>query len=174
MAELADALASGASDRKIIGVQLPSPAQYITTFREKNYFMAECIFCKIAEKEIPAHGVWEDEKFLAFLDLHPVNPGHLLIIPKEHIENIFDMPDGLYEEIFNKAKALSTPLQNAMSSVRVGIVVEGFGVPHTHVHLVPINNSHDLDSSRAKAMAAEDLAAIAEKIKAEVEKAEIK
>ena len=136
--------------------------------------MAECIFCKIVAKEIPSHSVWEGDRFMAFLDLRPVNPGHLLIIPKEHIENIFDMPDGLYEEIFNYAKALSAPLQKAMKSVRVGIVVEGFGVPHTHIHLVPINGPHELDSSRAKPMAEEALAAIAKKIKAEVEKAEIK
>jgi len=136
--------------------------------------MAECIFCKIAAKEIPSHTVWEDENFLAFLDVHPVNPGHLLIIPKEHIENVFDMPEALYEEIFKTARALSTPLQKATNSVRIGIVVEGFGVPHTHVHLVPINNPHELDSSRATAMPNEELAIIAEKIKKEVEKAEIK
>jgi len=136
--------------------------------------MAECIFCKIVGKEIPAYTVWEDDLFMAFLDVRPVNPGHLLIIPKEHIENIFDMPDGLYEEIFNKAKALSTPVQKAMNSARVGIVIEGFGVPHAHVHLVPINKPHDLDSTQATAMPAEELAAIAKKIKAEVEKAEIK
>jgi len=136
--------------------------------------MADCIFCKIIAKEIPSYTIWENDRFLAFLDLRPVNPGHLLIIPKEHIENIFDMPDGLYEEIFNTAKALSTPLQKAMSSVRVGIVVEGFGVPHVHLHLVPINEPHDLDSTRATAMPADELAGIAEKIKKEVEKEEIK
>jgi histidine triad (HIT) family protein len=136
--------------------------------------MAECIFCKIVAKEIPSFLVWEDDRFMAFLDLQPVNPGHLLIIPKEHIENIFDMPDGLYEEIFNIAKALSTPLQNAMKSGKVGMAVEGFGVPHAHLHLIPINHSGEIDSSRAKPMAAEELAAIAEKIKAEVEKQKIK
>lgn len=134
--------------------------------------MADCVFCKVVSKEIPHYLVWEGERFIAFLDIHPVNPGHLLIIPKEHIENIFDMPDGLYEEICNTAKALSTPLQKAMSSVRVGIVVEGFGVPHVHLHLVPINGPHELDSSRAHAMPAEELVMIAEKIKKQI--AEIK
>lgn len=136
--------------------------------------MADCIFCKIIAKEIPAHIVWENKTFLAFLDIHPVNPGHLLMIPKEHVENVFDMADGLYQESFGTAKALSAPLQKAMRSARVGMVVEGFGVPHAHLHLVPINGPHELDSSRAKPMAAEELAVIAEKIKAEVEKAEIK
>ncbi len=135
--------------------------------------MAECIFCKIAAKEIPSHIVWEDEKFMAFLDLRPVNPGHLLIIPKEHIDVVFDMPDGLYEGIFNTAKALSTPLQSAMGSTRIGMVVEGFGVPHAHIHLVPINGPHELDSSRAKPAAEEKLVETAKKIKAEIEKTEI-
>lgn len=135
--------------------------------------MADCIFCKIVAKEIPSYSVWEGGKFLAFLDLHPVNPGHLLIIPKEHSENVFDMPGGLYEELFKAAKALSAPLQKAMGSVRVGMVVEGFGMPHAHLHLVPINGPHELDSTRAKPMPAEELAEVAEKIKAKVQKAEI-
>jgi histidine triad (HIT) family protein len=136
--------------------------------------MAECLFCKIIAKEIPSYAVWEGQRFMAFLDIHPVNPGHILIIPKEHIETVFDMPGGLYEEMFNTAKALSTPLQKAMGSARVGMVIEGFGVPHAHLHLVPINHAHELDSSRAKPMAAEELTVIAEKIKKEVEKEEVK
>lgn len=132
--------------------------------------MADCIFCKIIAKEIPSYSVWDGERFLAFLDLRPVNPGHLLIIPKEHVESVFDMPDGLYEELFQTAKALSAPLQKAMGSVRVGMVVEGFGVPHAHLHLAPINGPHELDSTRAKPMPAEELAEIAAKIKSEVEK----
>jgi histidine triad (HIT) family protein len=136
--------------------------------------MADCIFCSIIAKEIPSYNIWEGERFFAFLDLRPVNPGHLLIIPKQHIENIFDMPDGLYEELFKNAKALSAPLQKAMGSVRVGMVVEGFGVPHVHLHLIPINHPGEIDSSRAHAMPAEELVEIAEKIKKEVEKAEIK
>ncbi len=136
--------------------------------------MADCIFCKIIGKEIPSYILWENDRFLAFLDVRPLNPGHLLIIPKGHIKDIFDMPEGLYQEIFNTAKALSTPLQNAMSSVRVGMVVEGFGVPHAHVHLIPINKQHEIDSSRAKPMGDDELATIAVKIKKEVEQAEIK
>ena len=72
----------------------------------------------------------------------------------------------MYNELFETAKALSTPLQQAMNSIRVGIVVEGFGVPHAHVHLVPINRAHDLDSSRATAdVPEEELAKVAEKLK---------
>lgn len=130
--------------------------------------MADCIFCKIIAKEVPAYIVWENDGLLAFLDLTPVQPGHVLIIPKEHIENVFDMPGGLYEELFKAAKALSAPLQRAMGSARIGMVIEGFGVPHAHLHLAPINKHRDLDSGNAKPMSSEALSEIAEKIKKQI------
>jgi histidine triad (HIT) family protein len=134
--------------------------------------MADCIFCKIVGKEIPAHIIQEDENFLVFLDVNPVNPGHLLIIPKEHVESVFDLPDEQYKNIFETAKALSTPLQNAMQSRKIGIAVEGFGVPHAHVHLVPLHNPNELNPERATHMDDETLVTIAEKIGAEIAKAE--
>jgi histidine triad (HIT) family protein len=139
--------------------------------------MADCIFCKIVGREIPTHIIKEDENVLVFLDVNPVNPGHLLIIPKVHVESVFDLPDEQYKNIFETAKALSTPLQNAMQSRKIGIAVEGFGVPHAHVHLVPLHNPNELNPERATHMDEEVLVTIAEKIKAEIakgEKAEIK
>jgi histidine triad (HIT) family protein len=132
--------------------------------------MPDCIFCKIINKEVAAQIVCEDEDFLVFTDMFPVNPGHLLIIPKRHIEVIFDMPEDLYRKIFEVARALSKPLQEAMESVRVGIVVEGFGVSHTHVHLVPINHAHDLDSENAKPANNDELKKVADKIKQKINK----
>jgi histidine triad (HIT) family protein len=132
--------------------------------------MPDCIFCKIIAKEIPASIVWEDEDFLVFPDAQPVNPGHIIIIPKQHIETVFELPADLYEKFFNVAKALSTPLQKAMNSAKVGIVVKGFDVPHAHMHLIPMNTPHDIDSSRATPMDMDDRAAIAEKIKAQINK----
>lgn len=132
--------------------------------------MADCIFCKIIEKEIPAHIVWEDNQFFAFLDVNPVNPGHLLIIPKEHVESVFDLPEAQYKKVFEIAKTLSTPLQNAMRAKKIGIAVEGFGVPHAHVHLVPLHNPNELNPERATHMDEETLAPITEKIKNEVKK----
>jgi histidine triad (HIT) family protein len=114
--------------------------------------------------------VWEDDQFMAMLDIRPVNPGHLLIIPKQHIETIFEIPQPLYNELFETAKALSTPLQKAMNSIKVGVVVEGFGVPHAHVHLVPINHAHELDSSRATPTPGDELEKIAQKIKETIHK----
>ena len=134
--------------------------------------MADCIFCKIVGREIPAHTIQEDENVLVFLDVNTVNPGHLLIIPKGHVESVFDLPDEQYKKVFETAKALSTPLQNAMQSRKIGVAVEGFGVPHAHVHLVPLHNPNELNPERATHMDEEILATIAGKIAAEIAKAE--
>ena len=130
--------------------------------------MPDCIFCKIANKDIPAHIVWENERFLAFADIMPVNPGHLLIIPKDHTDLVFDLPDDRYAEIFMIAKMLSAPLKRATGAARIGIAVEGFGVPHVHVHLVPVNGPNELNPERAKKMDGEELTAIVNKIKEEI------
>ena len=125
-----------------------------------------CIFCKIGKKEInPERTVWENEDFLAFVDLRPVKDGHLLIIPKDHTDHIFDLDDEKYSEIFQIAKQLSVPLQKAMGSKRVGIVVEGFGIAHCHVHLVPIDKGGELDSKNAHEKDSEELRRVAEKIR---------
>ena len=130
--------------------------------------MPDCIFCKIVSKEIPASTVWENERFLTILDVQPINPGHLLIIPKQHVDVIYDLPADLYQEVFEIAKQLSVPLQKAMQPKRIGMSVEGFGVPHAHVHLIPINAVGELNPERARTVDQEELKQIAEKIKQEI------
>jgi len=132
--------------------------------------MPDCIFCKIAAKEIPSHSVWENDHFFAFLDKHPAQNGHLLIIPKAHAESVWALPEDLYTELFSTAKALSAPLQKAIGSARIGMVIEGFGMDHAHLHLIPINHAHDLDSTNAKSVPDEELAANAAAIKQEINK----
>ncbi|MBD3210778.1 HIT domain-containing protein [Candidatus Micrarchaeota archaeon] len=128
--------------------------------------MEDCIFCKIIRKEISSEKIWEDENFYAFLDINPVRKGHTLLIPKQHQDYIFDIEEPLYSGLFRAAKSLSGPLRGATGAKRVGIVVEGLLVPHAHVHLVPIENPGELDSSNAKKADPEELAEIAEKIRA--------
>jgi len=111
--------------------------------------MKECIFCKIASGSVEAKKVWEDEKYLAFLDLEPITEGHLLLIPKKHSDYIFDLAEDEYRNLFDIAKKIAGPLKEAMRAKRVGIIVEGFGVPHVHIHLVPINLGNELDPNRA-------------------------
>jgi histidine triad (HIT) family protein len=133
--------------------------------------MPDCIFCKIAAKEIPSNFVWENERFFVFADMRPVNPGHLLIIPKEHTDLIFDLPDDRYAEIFMIAKTLSAPLKRATNAKRIGIAVEGFGVAHAHVHLIPLNGPNELNPERARSIEKKELETIANKIKEEIAKA---
>jgi histidine triad (HIT) family protein len=124
------------------------------------------IFCKIIAGEIPSHKVYEDDQFFAFLDVNPLNPGHTLLVPKEHYEYLFDMPSELYTALWLKAKEISPAIQRATNAKRIGVVVEGFAVPHVHIHLAPINSPRELDSSNQKPAKPDDLAEMAEKIRA--------
>ena len=130
--------------------------------------MTNCIFCKIVAGEIPSAKIWEDENFYAFLDINPINPGHTLLIPKKHEDYLFELEDPHYSDIFHKAKNLAHPLKKATGATRVGLIVEGFLVPHVHLHLIPIHKGGELDPSRARKASPEELSEIAEKIRAEL------
>jgi histidine triad (HIT) family protein len=96
----------------------------------------DCIFCKIARKEIPADIVYEDDATLAFLDIHPKGPGHMLVIPKQHYRWFEEMPDELYMRVFATAKKLALKMkEEGANHVQLGIV--GKDVPHVHIHLIP-------------------------------------
>jgi histidine triad (HIT) family protein len=97
--------------------------------------MENCVFCKIAKKEIPCFEVYEDEKFLAFLDINPRNPGHTLVIPKEHFRWVWDVPYlGEYFEVVGK---IAKAIKKAMKTDFVVSFIIGEEVPHAHIHLVP-------------------------------------
>lgn len=127
--------------------------------------MDDCIFCKIASKEIPADIFFEDEHSVAFLDIKPINPGHALIVPKMHVDHFFDLPQPIYQHLFDVAKRIAPTLKEAMGSARTGLAIEGFGVPHAHIHLVPINHGNELNPERAKTATAEELKEIGERIR---------
>ena len=127
--------------------------------------MQNCIFCKIVSGEVPAHRVWEDENFLAFLDIKPINPGHVLVIPQKHAGYIFDLPDDEYAALFAAAKFLAGPLRRATGTARIAIGVEGFEVDHVHVSLIPLNGSGELDPRRATPASDADLAEMASRVK---------
>lgn len=106
-----------------------------------------CIFCKIIANVIPSYKVYEDENSFGFLDITPVQKGHMLLVPKNHTDYIFDIEDDEYSSLFLKAKELSIKIKEFTNTPRVGIVVEGFGVAHAHVHLIPISGPNQFDST---------------------------
>ncbi len=126
------------------------------------------IFTKIINGEIPCHKIWEDEKFLAFLDIRPLNPGHTLVIPKKEVDYIFDIEDKLLGEFMLVSKRIAKMIQKEVPCKRIGIMVAGLEIPHAHIHLVPIQNVHDLNFARAKPASNEELANLAAKIRAHV------
>ena len=96
------------------------------------------IFTKIIQNKIPAFIVYQNNLNIAFLDTQPINLGHLLIVPKTEVDSIFDLPKVNYLDLFETAKIISFALQKTILCDRVGMLVEGFEIPHAHIHLVPI------------------------------------
>lgn len=127
--------------------------------------MDTCIFCKIIEGVEPAHGIWESDDFLAFLSIHPCNPGHTCLIPKAHVDYVFDLQEPLYSRLFQVARQLARPLKSAADAKRIGIAVEGFSVPHVHLHLVPLYDVSELDPHRHIQQTPEELSRMAVKIR---------
>jgi len=125
------------------------------------------IFSKIVSGEIPAHKVAETADFLAFLDVSPLVMGHVLVIPKKEVDYIFDMEDELYSGLTLFAKSVAQGVKKAFPCKKVGVAVIGLEVPHTHIHLIPMNNVSDMNFAKEKLKPSqEELAEAAERIKA--------
>jgi len=108
------------------------------------------IFSKIVNGEIPCYKVYEDDEFLAFLDVFPVSKGHVLVIPKKETDYIFDIEDQSYTRLWQFAKKISKALKLSVKCERIGISVIGLEVAHAHIHLLPINSLEDMNFSKAK------------------------
>jgi histidine triad (HIT) family protein len=126
--------------------------------------MENCIFCKIVKNEIPCAQIYEDENFLAFLDIQPVLDGHMLIIPKAHVVWMQDMADEATGEIFKLAKKLMIALKTGMNCDFVQVSVVGTEVPHFHVHLIPRYFNDGLPKFITKEFNKEEAGKIIEKI----------
>ncbi len=104
--------------------------------------MDQCIFCKIARGEIPSYKIYEDENFLAFLDINPINPGHTLVIPKEHYKTITDAPKSVWADLMSLVWEITLKIQQTIDPDGINIVQNnneqaGQEVPHIHVHIIP-------------------------------------
>lgn len=108
------------------------------------------IFTKIISGEIPSYKIAENDKFYAFLDIFPLQPGHTLVVPKQEIDKFFDMTPDLLSEMLVFAQPLAKAIEKSFDCKRVGIAAIGLEVPHAHLHLVPINSADDLNFTREK------------------------
>ena len=108
------------------------------------------IFSKIVRNEIPSYKVYENENFLAFLDINPLKKGHTLVIPKIEVDYIFDLESKEYQELWNFAKLVAKGMKRVIKCERISIVVMGLEVPHAHIHLIPLDNMQDIDFSQPK------------------------
>jgi histidine triad (HIT) family protein len=124
------------------------------------------IFSRIIAGEIPAHKLREDDRFLAFLDVRPIRPGHTLVIPKQEIDELFDLPPQLLGDLFVFAHPVAAAIKAESGAARVGVAVVGVEVPHAHVHLVPLDGPQDLDFHRAQPADQDELAALAQRLRA--------
>lgn len=124
------------------------------------------IFTRIINREIPGHIVAEDERFIAFLDITPLVTGHTLVVPKIEVDYIFDLDDDTLSGLSLFAKKVAHAVKKAVPCKRIGVAVIGLEVPHTHVHLVPMNVVGDINFTKSKLNPSkEELAAVAEKIR---------
>jgi len=125
------------------------------------------IFSKIINGEIPSYKIAEDDRFLAFLDIHPLAKGHTLVIPKVETDYLFDLQDDLLGDMMKFAKKVALAIDKTMDCKRVGVAVLGLEVPHAHIHLCPINDLYDIEFSKPKLkLTEEEFRSIAEKIRA--------
>lgn len=124
------------------------------------------IFSKIVSGEIPAYKIAEDDRFFAFLDAFPIARGHVLVIPKAEIDYIFDIDNDTFSDLHLFAKRVAHALEQAVPCQRIGVAVVGLEVPHTHIHLIPINKISDMNFANPKLnFTKEEMQAIANSIK---------
>lgn len=130
--------------------------------------MSDSIFTKIINGEIPSHKIYEDDKTLAFLDIHPLNPGHALVVPKQQVDKLYELDDEMYQAVMSTSKKVAAQL-DAVLKQRVSYRVVGVDVPHAHMHLIPFSETTEL--KKTQDMEAEPdheaLAALAKRLRLE-------
>jgi histidine triad (HIT) family protein len=127
----------------------------------------DCIFCKIVKGEIPSFKFWEDETHMAFLDIRPIKEGHTMVIPKKHDPYIFEMADEDLQKLILAAKQAAKILKDVFNPKlgKIGVLVVGNEVPHTHIHLVPIDKAGEVNLAKAKFVPHDELKKTLQKIK---------
>jgi histidine triad (HIT) family protein len=123
------------------------------------------IFTKIVNGEIPSYKIAEDENYLAFLDVNPNAKGHTLCIPKQEINKIFDMEEDLYLGLMKFSRKVAKAVEKTIPCKRIGVAVVGLEVPHTHVHLIPLNDMDDMRFQRKVKLSRDEFEQLASAIR---------
>ena len=129
------------------------------------------VFTMIIEGDLPGTFVWKDEQCVAFMSINPISFGHTLVVPRDEIDHWIDVPSILQQHLFDVARKIAVAQKQAFNSRRVGMVIAGFEVPHTHIHLIPMNTMADMDFSlAANSVDLKDLDSAAQQIKSRLGK----
>lgn len=128
------------------------------------------IFTRIIQGELPGHFVWRDDHCVAIMTIQPIRAGHVLVIPKAEIDQWTDLPVELAHHLMQVSHRIGNALKQVYTAQRIGLMIAGLEVPHTHIHLVPMDSMNDLNFAFAKNADAETLAQAAEKIRIALEK----
>ena len=126
------------------------------------------IFTQIINGEIPSYKIDEDEHCYAFLDINPNALGHTLCVPKNEVDKLFELDTKTYSHLMEFAKRIAGALAQAVPCKRVGMAVVGLEVPHAHVHLIPINEMHEMSFQTKVKMQEDDMTSLVEKIKSKL------
>lgn len=115
------------------------------------------IFSKIISGEVPSYKIYEDDYVCAFLDVNPIQKGHTLVIPKKEVDDLFALDEKLYDQVMHRVRYVAQVLKAKFDCKRVCVFVEGYVIPHAHVHLVPTNKPEDFDKSLVYVASKEEL-----------------
>lgn len=127
------------------------------------------LFTKIINGEVPCHKVAENEHCFAFLDIFPIARGHVIVIPKKEVDKFYDLDDNSLQALTSFAKQIAVSMEQVFDCKRIGLSIIGLEVPHTHIHLVPLNEVDDINFSKAKlSLEASDLEAMADKLRTQI------
>ncbi len=129
--------------------------------------MQPSIFTKIINGEIPCHKIYEDQKTMAFLDIYPISPGHTLVVSKKQVDHFDDLDEEAYIAVFDTTKKIAKRIKEVLGVQRACLRVEGFDVPHAHIHVIACNTPEDFYNSDRMSIEPDHaaLAEIAEKLK---------
>ena len=123
------------------------------------------LFSKIIDGEIPGHLVWQDEICAAFMDIEPLTPGHLMVVPRAEVDHWIDLDAQTMAHLMQVATRLGEAQMQAFQAVRIGVIIQGYDVPHTHIHVFPSTSAADFDIARRQSRSQEELAQDAQRIR---------